>query len=171
MAIPIYPFPKSISRSAFGHWLSGFVDGEGSFMLTLIKLRRRPSYRGIPACRFEICLRQDDYKVLELIRSYWGFGSISEPPPKVLIPRVGRHPVCRYYSANSELLGRIAVPHFDRFPLRSKKARDFVIWKSAIEVACTARARGPKARWKPDEFQRFLDLADLLRRQRAFGGG
>ena len=47
-----------------------------------------------------------------------------------------------YVTGKDDLQGLVA--YFDRFPLRAKKARDYAVWKEAVEiyVAGTASSAG-----------------------------
>src|SRR5438552_588191 len=50
---------------AFGHWLAGFIDGEGCFIIR--QMNRNEIY-----CSFSISLRDDDAAIIEEIRSRLG---------------------------------------------------------------------------------------------------
>jgi hypothetical protein len=107
--------------SAFGHWLAGFIDGEGSF--GVVRLPHGP-YQ----CRFHLVLRDDDLPILEEIKHETGLGWIfrgrrSASPngkPQAVWIIQGR----REASALAVLLAD--------YPLRAKKARDLSIWTEAV---------------------------------------
>lgn len=65
-------FPSDIDHDAFGHYLSGFTDGEGSFVLAF----RETGGLSYPLAYFGICLRVDDRAILELAQSYWQCGRL-----------------------------------------------------------------------------------------------
>src|SRR5213078_1096808 len=65
----------STGRDAFGHWLSGFTDGEGCFYLGMHLYKGKKCY-SCPTTNFHIILRQDDAPVLEEIRRFWGVGRL-----------------------------------------------------------------------------------------------
>ena len=126
---PIPPFPADIDRTAFGHWLSGFSDGEACFVIQDGKPRRVGDKRPSLTCEFAISLRRDDLPVLQLIQSYWQCGGI------VHYDSYGRtpgNPSSRFYVHKTSCLTDILIPHFDRYPMFAKKARDFLIWKKAV---------------------------------------
>src|SRR5271166_4959100 len=71
----IAPFPPDIDRFRFGDYVSGFVDGEGSFTLGWHKKQRT----GMVA--FVVQQRQDDSPILRLIQSFFGCGAITYLKP------------------------------------------------------------------------------------------
>jgi len=117
-------------RDAFGYWLSGFVDGEGCF---LIEKEQRKHRKKSARCYLKIQLRDDDIEILEAIENYWGKGHTR---------RVGAlknkyhnsNPSAIYRFFGTKPLHDILIPHFEKYPLRSKKAKDFEIWKEAINL-------------------------------------
>lgn len=113
------------------NWLAGFADGEGSFCINRKygrngKLLAEGS-RFYPV--FSIGLRADDLAVLDDLRATFGgklyFNGARETP--------GRNNAPRY----NWLVGKKAdlcklVAYFDAHPLRSKKSRDYAIWRRAV---------------------------------------
>lgn len=61
---------------AFGHWLAGFVDGEGCFYIGRICNRKKGVEYVNYRCAFTISLRDDDHAVLHEIRDTLGTGRI-----------------------------------------------------------------------------------------------
>lgn len=111
-------------------WLSGFADGEATFIITRSGSptgNRRRAW----APRFAISLRCDDTPVLDDLRAAFG-GSLSTHAK-----RPGTVPIATWTVAGKRDLSRL-VDYFDRFPLRSKKARDYAIWREAalLYVEC-----------------------------------
>lgn len=169
-------FPDHIDRTAFGHWLSGFVDGEGCFSLVL-NHQKRPRGREyfVPQGIFAIGLRADDGATLRSIQSYWGCGAIglygrgnAEKPNWM--------PQYIYRISTVRDLHGIVLPHFENYPLRSKKARDFRTWSEAVQLLFSVSQRpmernhkgNVKAKWSADELQRYRALHDALRTQREY---
>lgn len=127
-------------------WLSGFTDGEGSFIL----MRKRQPVRvggeivtheiiGVQPV-FTIALRADDVAVLIDLRSAFG-GSIQGQ--KQQSPDGARNPRYNWVVGSKKDLARI-VSYFERFPLRAKKARDFAIWREAVRLYIAHGARAPE---------------------------
>jgi hypothetical protein len=109
----------SLREDGFGYWLSGFVDGEGCFIIC--------SFQGSHKTRFQLKLRRDDEHILKEIMRRVGVGRIyyekslkrtSQPNAKWVID--SKH--------GCETIAAI----FTAFPLRAKKSRDFKIWREAV---------------------------------------
>lgn len=157
---------------AFGHWLSGFVDGEGCFTLTVHRTKGKEKLFETPSGRFEILLRGDDSDIIHKIKNYWGVGNIGERKLS------SGNPAARYYVGNIPDLVRVVIPHFERYPLRAKKARDFPVWRQGIllvyEVHCRPRVirqkhnGGMVPKWAPEEREEFNRLTLLLRQGKEF---
>lgn len=156
-------------REAFGHWLSGFTDGEGNFHLVRHgkRLKNGPS-SGFQAS-FRLSVRVDDQEIIKAIRDYFGCGNIypwtnnrGHPNDK---------PQVKFQIASAPVLMRAVVPHFDAYPLRAKKARDYVIWREAVEYINRVQQRprrGNAARWNSDDIAVMVDLKERLSAERAF---
>lgn len=165
----IPPFPPDIDRDSFGHWLSGFTDGEGTF---LIKVNPRPRDQGMTT-RFIISLRRDDRPILEAIQSYWQCGRLRDSPN--YSNRSG-NPLTLLDISSVEHLHGVVVPHFRRYPLRAKKRHDFDIWEQAVnliwDVTRRPRRRKPTGygslpRWTESECDQFKALSAAIRQQRS----
>lgn len=121
-------------REAFAHWLTGFVDGEGSFTINQNKKGDVSSSDcGILSVEFSIQLREDDVEILRKIQGYFGCGFVGGNSRK-------KARECGATNARDErtykcvkiddLVSKIIL-HFDEYPLRTRKAQDFEIWKQA----------------------------------------
>ena len=120
---------------AFGHWLAGFIDGEGCFVVS-------PNNQGYYYARFHIKVRDDDADIILEAHERLGLGQIyyrqhegttSNP---AIVWAIQRQSECREFAA-----------FLDRFPLRAKKKKDFAIWKEALdELQQNSRDR-PKLRY------------------------
>src|SRR4051812_25416446 len=65
----------ALDADGFGHWLAGFIDGEGCFRLhTLYDSRYAYTYY---ACYFALDLRDDDTAVLEECVKRTGLGRVT----------------------------------------------------------------------------------------------
>lgn len=177
----IQAFPSHIDRVSFGHWLSGFVDGEGCFKLN----GRRDCDTMKPACQFTIALRADDLSALQDIQSYWQCGQLHfSDNSRCKIPNA--KPTACLSVVKLADLAEIVVSHFDAFPLRAKKAADFLIWKEAVSLCRTVTKQkqtytfrlnksgtrnsfaGISPKWQPDQIARYFELKEQLRSQRSF---
>lgn len=108
---------------AFGHWLAGFVDGEGCFFIWLHGTDNQ-------ACILSVALRSDDRPILEEIQRRLGIGGIHDSHKRGNI-----NPTSQWVVAKQSEVAQL-VRLFDRYPLRAKKARDFMIWREAVAVIC-----------------------------------
>lgn len=171
----IPPFPLDTNRDRFGDWLSGFSDGEACFFLNC-RRRRKASHSTDLGARFIINLRSDDESVLRLIQSYWQCGNVGwQNGTRADQTRYVRLQVYTW----PELAG-VVVPHFDRYPLRAKKVRDFLIWREAVLLGYRVasrpfqrrtgkgRGRGMFTKWLPDERASFEGLIAALVAGRQF---
>lgn len=104
----------------FGHWLAGFVNGEGCFNIGM--WARTKCIR----ITFNIALRNDDAAILEEIHRRTGLGTLQRYGARGRSQAQVRWSVC-----NKRDCVRL-VEIFDRYPLRAKKARDFAIWREAV---------------------------------------
>jgi hypothetical protein len=151
-------FHDQMERDAFGHWLSGFVDGEGYFCLNSQKRawRTRPT----PNAIFGITVRVDDMPIMLKISRYFGCGKFqfrkSQRPTDAA--------TVEWKAISHADLANVVIPHFDSYPLRAKKAKDYAIWKKGVQIL--HRPGLLKARYTDDEYQRFMDLRALLLNQR-----
>lgn len=149
----------------FGHWLAGFIDGEGCFSIV--------PHDGRVSCRFAIELRADDKMILVEIARRVRVGQVVDKRVRAR-DRPGTRPQA-VWKVQDRAGCAAMVELLDRFPLRSKKARDYVIWREAIaewqRLATTPRARFHHAGTAPHDWTRMLQLADALRETRAYERG
>lgn len=107
---------------AFGHWLAGFADGEGSFVVT-------PTQRGCYRFMFQLRVRDDDAGIIEEIATTLGIGRVYRYKASARAWKSKPTAEWKVYRQDECLA---LVEFFDRFPLRAKKARDFAIWREAV---------------------------------------
>jgi hypothetical protein len=104
-------------------WLAGFADGEGCFAAYRAK---HSGGRIYIQPRFIILLRADDLEVLEQLRDAIGGTIRFNRTPR-------EHPAAVWEVRDKAALNRL-VAYFDRFPLRAKKGRDFLIWRRIVRL-------------------------------------
>ncbi|MEA3248956.1 MAG: LAGLIDADG family homing endonuclease [Patescibacteria group bacterium] len=96
-------------------YITGFVDGEGSFLVSFSKRERmNTGIEARPAFTVSQNMRSD--KILSVLKDYFDCGSI----------RFNSSDQTFKYEVRSlnELTSRI-IPHFIRYPLMSSKSEDF----------------------------------------------
>ncbi len=116
-----------ISLDVVGHYLAGFVDGEGSFDVSLKKVRDRTLRWRVAAC-FNVSQRERH--VLELLREALGCGRIRQ-----------RWDGVHYFEVNSyHDLAEKVLPFFHTYPLRSPNKREtFRVFSQICEMMCAGR--------------------------------
>jgi LAGLIDADG endonuclease len=107
--------------SSLGSFLSGFALGEASFMV-VCRPRGDYSRRWKLSAAFNVS--QKDRVPLELFRDALGCGTIR---------KAGNDGW--YFEVNRlEDIATRVVPFFDRFPLVGRKARDYELFRSAVDL-------------------------------------
>jgi hypothetical protein len=98
-----------------GSYLSGFVDGEGSF---LVSFSRRSRMRLGWEVRPSFCVSQneDRAEILSRMRVYFGCGSVRR--------NVSDDTMKYEVRALEDIFAKV-IPHFQRYPLLSGKQEDF----------------------------------------------
>jgi LAGLIDADG DNA endonuclease family protein len=135
-----------------GDWLAGFIDGEGCF-----RLQRHP-HNGTWHASFTLKQRDDDTALLEAIARETGIGRV-----KLDRHRSGNSAPCAVWKVESKRDTAALCRLLDEHPLRSRKARDYTLWRSAVvRIATRRRASG----WED-----IAELADDLTTGRAYREG
>lgn len=138
----------------FGHWLAGFIDGEGCFLIHNGKAGRSHSFR------LGVHQRADDLAILEEIQERTGIGRIYGPTYR----SKGADNPCYEWrvSTDADLLAMLDL--LDRFPLRAKKKRDYAIWRDAVllpRVSRTVPGHGSRTYYARD-WQRVEEFRAAL---------
>ena len=103
-------------------WVTGFVDGEGCFHVSINSHPRMPiGWQVLP--EFRIVQHQRDESILRNLQQFFRAG-------KVVVNHATRKEL-RIRKLN-EL--KQVVSFFDRYPLKTKKKRDFEIFKKILEL-------------------------------------
>ena len=106
-------------------FLTGFSDGEASFILYIQKTNN--SKIGWASwVAFEINLNGGDLSILKSIKSYLGVGGINQKSDGT----------CVYYIRQFQDM-TILIDHFDKYPLKTQKFADYLLFKSAFEIIKT----------------------------------
>jgi hypothetical protein len=145
---------------AFGHWLAGFIDGEGCFE---IARRDRAGRYTTYEVRFSLRIRDDDLPALKEILQRLDIG------------RIGGHAHSSHPNTNPSACWMVQAKHecqllaelLDRFPLRAKKRHDFAIWREAVEEAGRIRQR----QWQRADWSRLEELHRALGALRIYQRG
>lgn len=109
-----------------GHYIAGFVDGEGSFNIPI----RRSSDRGLPwRVSLSFNVSQVGPEAPRFLRTAFGVGTVR-----------GRGDGVFYYEVTRpvEIEDRV-FPFFDRFPLRGPKAHDLMVFREVTRLVRSGR--------------------------------
>ncbi len=105
------------------NWVSGFSDAESSFSLRIVRNNTRKSgWRVLPI--FAIELDRRDTILLKRIQEFFGVGTISEL----------NNGMVTYYVQSFSDLTQVIIPHFTKFPLLTKKRKDFILFSMAVQL-------------------------------------
>jgi hypothetical protein len=161
---------------SFGWWVTGLIDGEGCFYASYsIKEKLSPSGR-IHRCfnqyiGLQVQLRADDRETLEKLVAYFGVGAVREKPVskrrRAQIP--GANPSVTLRVESLDDLVEKVIPHFDRFPLQSKKSQDYDLWRQLV-VFVHQNLHGKKGwlRRFPEQVGNVVSLVGRIQNKRTF---
>lgn len=110
----------------FGYWFSGFFDGEGSIITFTRPCTGRSIYSEF-RLGVRIQIRDDDTQAIVRIQDNLKVGRVS------FHPRHGAgNPTVAWTCERIQDLGEVIIPLFDRYPLYTKKAKEYAIWKPVV---------------------------------------
>lgn len=136
-------------RNLLGYYLSGFVDGEGTFSVAII---RHPfqhlGWMINPV--FQVYQHQRHKKILELFQEFFGTGKIYR--------KSGIHPVLTFSVDSRKSLKERIIPFFERFPLLVKQ-EEFQRFRQIVE------AMERKEHLNKEGFKRIVSLAYEMNQQ------
>jgi hypothetical protein len=114
-----------------GHWVAGFVDGEGSFNIPI----RGERDRGMPwRIGLSFNVSQIGEEAPQLLKSVFGVGTVR-----------GRGDGVFYFEVTTPLaLQERVFPFFDQFPLRGTKADDLAVFRLITELVRSGRHLSPR---------------------------
>lgn len=113
-----------VGNSSIDPWfITGFTDAEASFMVVFQKSSKAKNGFFITT-RFKISLHVRDIEILEKFKVYFGVGSLQSSGK-------GRNSVDFVVKSREELIERV-LPHFDKYPLITKKRIDYELFKRII---------------------------------------
>jgi hypothetical protein len=131
----------------FGHYFAGLFDGEGH-LIAWHRVRTRG--KAYPEFRLgmQIVLRDDDADVLEYVREHLG-GRIHPSLHK----SQNANPAANWRLENVKDLAEKIVPLFDKYSLRTKKRREYEVWRPLVIERYLATLGGETARGGPTLFE------------------
>lgn len=149
-------------------YIVGLVDGEGCFYTHLLPPSRHPHAKNYTVRHsFFIKLREDDLPLLKGIKKYFGCGHIH-----IQRDRRKTHRTCYRYdvAAIEDLRGKI-IPFFDRYPLRSRKRNDYLLFREIVMMTHKKLHRTTDGLRKIEELKSRMNAgARRVREIRTHGG-
>jgi hypothetical protein len=109
-------------------FFSGLIDAEGTFSTTIYKDTRYKTGWRVRSF-FEIGLNQrDKFLIYQLQEFFGGVGTISVDQ---------KADVLKYSVASLKDLITIIIPHFEKYPILTQKAADFILFLRIVELMST----------------------------------
>lgn len=135
------------------HYVAGFIDGEGSFSVSIGKHRTlKRGYEVRP--EFEIELRADDRNILERILVTIGCGKIYD----CSYERYGWFPHAKYKITSAKDMSKYLFPFLNRYPLQAKKAEVYKLFRKIVLMVCQ------KKHLSDYGFEQILRLREKIRK-------
>lgn len=128
--MPPVVYSSDASRGSLNPWwITGFVDAEGCFRISIIKNKEmRTQWWVLPV--FKITLHQKDKAILDLIPATLGVGKVYSSGPDAFSLEV-----CTVKGL------RVIIAHFDNYPLITQKWADFELFKLAVNIVLNEEHR------------------------------
>lgn len=136
-------------KKYLNYFLSGFVDGEGSFSVAIIRHPMQKFGWMINPC-FQVYQHEKHRYILELCKYIFGTGSIYR--------KSGTHPVLNFSIDSRRSITERVIPFFERYPLIVKE-ESFNKFKQIV------RAMENKEHLTLDGFKRLVDIAYSMNQQ------
>jgi len=105
------------------NWISGFVDGEGTFDIKIYSSKTNVGFA--VQLRFRIPQHERDSKLIELIMKYFGSGSIEKHT---------RHPAITLVINKFSTVIEQIIPFFESYPLKGVKFLDYLDWCNVAKI-------------------------------------
>jgi hypothetical protein len=132
------------------YWVSGFVDGDGCFMIRTIK---SSSYKLGYSTFLGFSIHQDvrDFNLMMKFEDFFNCGGISLSSDKES---------CEYYVYKTQDILEKIIPFFVKYPLQSTKSLDF---KDFCEASNIIRNKGHLTE---EGFDRILEIKSFMNKNR-----
>ena len=114
------PLSKNIKLDPW--WVTGFIDGEGSFIISIVRNKLRKIGWEVQLL-FSINLHVKDISILEEIKKFYGVGSITKHGPNSVRFRV---------QSNEAFL--IIISHLDKFTLLTNKNSNLKLFNLVLKL-------------------------------------
>lgn len=111
------------AEKSIGNYIAGFVDGEGSFIVSLEKTNF-PRLRAM----FKVELTYDDFEILDWLKTIFGVGNTYVLPSR----KSNTKAACRFVVQDLESLVFKVIPFFHNYQLQGKKKQDYIRFADII---------------------------------------
>lgn len=151
-------------------FITGFTDGEGCFSLYVRSDRQKRINTIKTYYRWQVdfayTLRGDDVEMLNQIKEYFGCGKVSLTGKKAASNKHD-YGQCGYHVVVPNDLIEKIIPHFENYPLRSKKVKDFEIWKEAVRIIKNTKDRKKslfdQVVYTPEDNKKLVEILQQLK--------
>jgi len=105
------------------YWITGFVDGEGTFYIKIYSSKTNVGFS--VQLRFRIPQHDRDSKLIEVIQKSFGSGSVEKHT---------RHPAVTLVITKFTTVTDKIIPFFESYPLVGVKKNDFLDWCTVAKL-------------------------------------
>ena len=115
-------YTSRVARWKQDYILSGFIDGEGSFIICILKNNNKVGRQ--VKLEFWLSLHEGDKVLLEQIKNYFGVGNITKHYSNKIL---------NYRISSTKDLAKI-IDHLDQYPLITQKLADYELFKEGYNL-------------------------------------
>ena len=154
---------KSVNKGLNPYFITGYVDGEGSFSVRLRKsAESRWGYKILPVFSIGAQINPYNRELLEKVKEFFGgIGWISFPPSRGgnlqgTPSPVGASGNMYVYEVTSLKALHIIKNHFEKYPLETSKYIHFILWFEIISLL------ERKTHFQYDGFMKILGIISVF---------
>ena len=130
------------------YWVSGFVDGEGTFYVGINKNNTMKSnFQVLP--EFRIVQHEKDIKVLYALKNFFNSGVV----------RLNHDTRQELRIRSLEHINKYVIPHFNKYELLTQKKFDFIKFKEVIKLM------NENKHLEIDGIKKIITIASKMNRQ------
>ena len=105
------------------YWVSGFVDGEGTFYVGInANNTMKSKFQVLP--EFRIVQHEKDIALLHALKKFFGAGVV----------RINHDTRYELRIRSLEHINKLVIPHFDKYPLLTQKKFNFIKFRKIINL-------------------------------------
>ena len=122
---PLHSTADSITHTLNPWFITGFTDAEGCFSIYVRNKSNSSGSKYYCEAKFDISLHKKDFSCLKDIKAYFGgAGSIVKHGEESI----------RYTITSVIEIINVVIPHFDKYPLITRKFIDYQLFKKAVAL-------------------------------------